>query len=522
MASGTTLSRATGFLRLAAMTYALGVAQTRLADAYNVANTTPNIIYELVLGGVLTSVLVPVIVEWAQQRGREEASEMAGSMLGTAVVLLTAVTAVVILAAPLVVRLYTMQARGPAADAQRALATFFLRWFAPQILFYGLGAVVGGLLNAHRRFAATAFAPVFNNLVVIATFLMFAALPGPDRPTPDGITATQRLVLAVGTTLGVVAMTVALWPPLRRLGLRIRPRLDARHEAIRRIGRLALWTTVYVLANQVGLLVVIVLATGVTGYTAYTSAFILFQLPYAIFSVSIMTALLPELSARWASGERDAFRALLARGVRSSGFIVIPAALGYMVLARPIVGLVLEHGVTTAADAELVAGILVFFSIGLFSFSTFLLFLQAFYAMQDTATPALVNVAAVALNTVVNVVFFELWGVRGLALGHATAYTFAAVTCAVILRRRLGGLEGRTVMRHLGKVVAAAGVMAAVAYAASRALGGVAPPGELAGQTIAALGPVAVGLFSYAGLTLMLRIEGLSALRASVRRRIRS
>src|SRR5206468_6699845 len=219
-----------------------------------------------------------------------------------------------------IVRLYTVNVRPSHLVAERELATFFLRWFMPQIVFYGLGAVATGLLNAHRRFAVPMFAPILNNLVVIATMLAFAAMPGPAHPTVDGVTTAQRYVLAIGTTLGVVAMTVALWPSLRRLGFRFRWRLEWRSEAIRRIARLAAWVFLYVLINQLGLLQIIVLAAGHTGYTAYISAFTFFQLPHAIFAVSIMTALLPPLSSHWAAGEATAFRVLLARGIRSTAF----------------------------------------------------------------------------------------------------------------------------------------------------------------------------------------------------------
>src|SRR5439155_16310621 len=168
-----------------------------------------------------------------------------------------------------------------------------LRWFMPQIVFYGLGAVIIGLLNAHRKFAAPMFAPILNNVIVIATMLAFAAMSSQEHPTVSGVTGAQKLVLAIGTTLGVVAMTVVLLPSLRRLGFRLRWRFDWRHEAVRKIARLAAWVFVYVAMNQLGLLVVIILAAKKVEYTAYSAAFIMFQLPHAIFAVSIMTALLP-------------------------------------------------------------------------------------------------------------------------------------------------------------------------------------------------------------------------------------
>ena len=521
MSVGTTLSRLTGFLRLSAMAYAIGVANSRLADAYNVANNTPNIVYELVLGGILTSVFVPVFVEWLDTRGREEAWDVARSVLTITLVALGGIMVVTMVAAPVLVRLYTLDVHGPGAAAERDLATFFLRWFMPQIVFYGLGAVATGLLNAHRRFAAPMFAPILNNLIVIGTMLTFAAMPG--SATLGGITAAQKLVLAIGTTLGVVAMTIVLVPSLRRIGFRFRWRFRLRHEAVRRIARLALWVFVYVAANQVGLLVVIVLAAGDKSYTAYAAAFILFQLPHAIFAVSIMTALLPELSSRWAEGDRDGFRLLLARGLRSTAFIVVPAALGYIALAGPIVRLLLQHGAASGPATQVTARILVLFSLGLFSFSAFQLLLRAYYAMQDTRTPALVNVAAVALNTAANLVYFFGFGlgVEGLALGHATAYTFGAIVLIVLIRRRLGGLEGRIVLSGVARVVVGALATAGAAYLASRGLGALVDTGSLPGQLVQVGGAVLAGLVVFLAAALILRMEDLQVLKELVIRRRR-
>jgi putative peptidoglycan lipid II flippase len=522
MSVGTGLSRLTGLLRVSAMAYAIGVAHNSVTEAYNIANNTPNIVYELVLGGVLTSVFVPVFVEWLDTRGQEEASELARSVLSIALVVLTAILIVTLVAAPLFIRLYTLRlGHGASADAERALGTFFLRWFMPQIVFYGIGAVATGLLNAHRRFAVPMFAPILNNIIVIGTMLAFAAIHGDTSPTAAGISGAQKLVLAVGTTLGVIAMTAALWPSLRRLGFRWRWSFHWRHEAVRRIGRLALWVFVYVAVNQLGLLVIIILAAEKTAYAAYTAAFILFQLPHAIFAVSIMTALLPAMSSRWTDGDREGFRVMLARGLRGTAFIVIPAAAGYVALAGPIVRLLLQHGAASGAQTQLVARILVFFSIGLFSFSAFQLLLRAFYATQDTRTPALINVAAVSINTGMNFLFFHLYGVRGLALGHATAYTFAAVVAAVAIRRRLGGLEGRVVLAGLGKVLVGAAATCAAAYLTARALAGPLDIDTLAGQALQVLGAVAAGLAAFLALAVLLRMEDLQLLRGYLGARFR-
>lgn len=527
MSVGTSLSRITGFLRLSAMAWAIGITETRIADAYNVANTTPNIIYELALGGILSSVFVPVFVEWLERHGEEDAFDVARRVLSIATVLLSSIAVLGIVFAPWILRLYTVGIADPnRRAATEEMGTFFLRFFMPQILFYGIGAVATGLLNARRRFAAPMFAPILNNLTVLVTFVVYGLLAGPDRGDPsDPITTAQQLVLALGTTLGVVLMTAALWPSLRRMGFRWRWRGNWRHEAVLRIGRLAKWTVIYVLANQVGYLIILMIALHQQGgYTAYGAAFILFQLPYAIFAVSIFTALLPALSSRWSAEDLPGFRAMLSQGLRMTGFIVIPAALGYMVLAGPIVRLILELGVAGARSAELVSQMLALFSIGLFSFAGFQLLLRAFYSMQDTRTPALVNIGSLAVNVAANLVFvFALdMGVKGLALGHATAYTVAALALAILLRKRLHGLDGRALGIGLARTIVAAVFTAAGAWLTSTAIANALPSGSTGALALQVLTSVAVGLIIFLAAAAILRMEELAMVRRSLARRFSS
>jgi putative peptidoglycan lipid II flippase len=521
MAVGTALSRLTGFLRVAAMAFALGVAESRLADAYTVANNIPNIVYELILGGVLTSVFVPVFVHQMARRSVDQARRSAQAVMTVTFLVLLAVTVIGILAAPWIVKLYTLRVPSPDREAVQELATLFLRFFMPQILLYGMGAVATGLLNANRRFAVPMFAPILNNLVVIGTFIAFAVVTE-GTPTPATVTFGQKLVLAIGTTAGVAAMTFVLWPSLRAVGFRWRWRAEPRNEAVRSLVRLSGWAVVYVVVNQLGLLVVIVLAGAQQGaYAAYQIAFIFFQLPHAIFSVSIMTALLPSLSEDWVRQDRDDFRRDLARGIRASAFVVVPAAAGYLVLAEPIVRLLIEHGVATPASTDLVASVLTFFAIGLFQFSAFMLCLRAFYAMRDTRTPALINVVAVGVNTVANLALFPVLGVRGLALGHALAYTFAATTATLLLRRRLGGLDGGQLARSLVRILAAAVLTGAAAWGASTLIFRTLGADTLGEQIIQVGAGVLAGLIIFVGAALLFRMEEFELVKRTVMGRIR-
>ncbi len=523
MSVGTTLSRITGYLRLSAQAAALGFSA--LGNTYSTANTTPNIVYELVLGGILTSVFVPVFVEWLQTHGRAEAWLVADRILTLALVVLAAVAVLGAVFAPQIIRLYLSASEASNKEAQIELGAFFLRWFMPQIVFYGVGAVATGLLQAERRFAAPMFAPILNNLSVIATFGIYALLLGDGTASVASITVAEKSVLAAGTTFGVAAMTLALWPSLRRLGFRWHVRFDWNHPAVRRLGKLAVWVVVYVVANQLAYVAIIVF-TGTfppDGYQVYASAFILFQLPHAIVAVSIFTALLPSMSGRWADRDLEALRGLFSRGVRNTVVVIVPAALGYIAIALPIVRLLLQHGRALPADAEDIARTLQAFAVGLPFFSGFQLLTRTFYSMQDTRTPALVNVAAAIVNLAANFVYLALgWGLPGLALGHATSYVFATVVCLVVLRKRLGGIDGARILATLVRVIPASLLASGAALLASRLIrhafgsdtGNLSRLAEVSGGVVA-------GLLVFAISTLIVKIDEADALKDAVLRRIR-
>jgi putative peptidoglycan lipid II flippase len=523
MSVGTTLSRVTGYIRLSAQTAALGVSA--LGNTYATANTTPNIVYELVLGGILTSVFVPVFVEWLQKHGREEAWLVADRILTLALVVLAAVAVLGAIFAPQIIRLYLSASDATDKEAQIALGAFFLRWFMPQIVFYGVGAVATGLLQAERRFAAPMFAPILNNLSVIATFGIYALLVGHGTASVEGITFAEKTVLAAGTTFGVAAMTLALWPSLRRLGFRWHLRFDWNHPAVRRLGKLALWVVVYVAANQLAYIAVIVFATGFSGngYQIYSSAFILFQLPHAIVAVSIFTALLPPMSSRWADQDLDGLRTLFSRGIRDTLVVIVPAALGYIALAFPIVRLLLQHGRAQPDDVADIARTLQAFAVGLPFFSAFQLLTRTFYSMQDTRTPALVNVAAAIVNVVANFLYLAFgWGLPGLALGHATSYVFATLVCLVLLRKRLGKIDGTRIMATLIRVIPASLLAAGAALLASRLIRDAFGSGAGTLSRLAEVsGGVIAGLLVFGMSTLIVKIDEADEVKDVVLRRFR-
>jgi putative peptidoglycan lipid II flippase len=508
---GTGLSRVTGLFRTVALTYAIGT--TLVAEGYNLANTTPNIVYDLLLGGVLSATLVPVFVD----RFERDDEEGVSAIVTVTVAVLVAVTVVAVLAAPLIFKLYTWDKTPARAHELERVGVPLLRWFLPQILFYGLTALGTALLNARRRFAAPAFAPVLNNIVVIAALLWFAHKAG-RNPQADTVIhdSTLMLLLGLGTTAGIVAMTVALWPSIRASGVRLRWRFRPRDPAVRRVASLSRWTLGYVVANQVALTITLALAARTPGgASVYTYAFVFFQLPYGLFAVSIMTTFTPDLASAANQDDLPRFRERFALGARLMTLVVLPASVGYLLLARPLVSALLAHGSFGGNSPVITADVLANFAVGLIGFSLYLYALRGFYAFHDTRTPFLLNLVENAINIVLAFALVGRYGVQGVAFSYSVAYLLAAVVALAVLRRRVGRLGGTELVSAFARIVAATAVMAGAVWLASRAVGSDHGTGAVTRVVVGVL----VGTVVYAVSALALRVDDLRGLRDRLLRR---
>jgi putative peptidoglycan lipid II flippase len=515
---GTALSRVTGFMRVAAISYALGVST--LAGVYSWANETPNIVYELLLGGVLTATLVPQFVRHLQDKDDDATSAVfTVAMLG-----LLVITIVGVVAAPLIARLYLINVHGTARADQLKLGTAFIRLFMPQMLFYGLTALASAVLQARRQFAAAALAPILNNVVVIAIFFALPRIA--DGPfTVPGVLDDDGLMLLIGlgTTAGILAMSLALLPALRAARVHLRFLADFRHAAVRRVMALSGWTIGYVAANQIALAIVIVLANGVElssqkghgGAFVYNNAYLLFVLPYGLLAFPIMTAVLPELAAAGRRVDRPALRHRFARTLRLSLTVLIPAAAVAVALARPITAALLQRGAFTNDDTRIVANTLVGFAVGLPFFSSYLFGLRAFYAMDDTKTPFLFGCLQNLVNVVLAFAFFDWLGINGLAFAHSGAYAVAAVVTLVTLGRRVGSLRGRGLEMLVLRIVPVAAAAGTAAWLIGKWHGW-----DSSGQAVVStlLGLGAAGAITIVGL-LALRVEEFSEVLGLVLRR---
>ena len=506
MAAGTAVSRLTGLLRIVALAYAVS---GYLADAYNLANTTPNMLYDIVLGGVLAATFIPVFVDRLATRDEGDAWRAISSVVTIAAVVLVTMTVVFWVLAPQVIGAYTAFAHATRATvsrlaAEKSVATTLLRWFVPQVALYGFIALVEALLNTRRRFAAPMWVPIANNVVVIGVLLWFHAIAGRVRSLAEAQAHPgQLLLLGLGTTLGVVLQALLLVPSLRGIGLgRLRWRWDPRHEAVRTVVRLGGWTFGFVVANQAALYVVLALAVGVPHHlstdpvSSYTYAYTFMQVPYSVVAVSIMSAVTPDLSERWATGDVAAFRKRLSAGLRATLAVILPAAVGLLILAKPAVALVLGHGSTSVTSAEDTGAALAMFSLGLPGFCAYLYIVRVLQSMQRTRVAFWLYVVENGINVVLAVALVHPLGVRGLALSLSVAYTVAAVCGVVVLRRWLGALGPRGTWSPLRRVIGASVAMGVVVLLVSNVSGATQGVGLLVrvGAALVAGAVVYVGL----------------------------
>ncbi|MFF4007130.1 murein biosynthesis integral membrane protein MurJ [Streptomyces sp. NPDC001717] len=524
MAAGSIVSRATGFVRSAVVVAALGTGL--LGDGYAVANTVPNILYILLIGGALNAVFVPELVRAAKEH-EDGGAAYTDRLLTACTAALLVVTAAAVLAAPLIVSAYTGYSGG-----QESTTVALARYCLPQILFYGLFTLLGQVLNARGRFGAMMWTPVLNNLVVIAVFGLFLFLA---HDAADGLTASDTRLLGLGTTAGIVVQALALVPSLRAARFRWRPRFDWRGSGLTRPLRNAGWLVLLVLTNQLAYWVVTRLSTATgqqavdaglaagAGYTAYSNAYLLWMVPQGIVTVSLVTALMPRMSAAATDGDLARVRADVSYALRSSAALVVPASALFAALAPWVIGSVFEYGRTGAADVAVMAGMLAAFAPGLISYSAQYVLSRGFYALSDTRTPFFLNLVIAALNAGLSAAAYLLlpprWAVTGMAAACSIAFTAGAAVTAYVLARRLGPRAGtRTeggasaVATHL-RLVTACVPAAAAGYAVARAAD---PLGNVA-AVAAGTGALALVVVLLAG---PLRLVEITDLLGSLRRKI--
>ena len=458
MAVGTLTSRITGVLRDVALVAAIGTAV--FSDGYSVANSIPNIIYILIAGGAINSVFIPALVR-RMQDDEDNGQIFANRLLTLIGVLLIGIVTLTVIFAPLIIRLY---ATATWSSTELHAATIFAYWCLPQIFFYGVYTLVSQVLNARSIFALPMFAPIANNLIVIATAIGFMAITD-GVPNAQSVSSAEINLLGAGTLLGVAVQAILLLPALKKSGFKFQPRFDFRGSGLMKMGDLAIWTFGFVMINQISFLIISNLTTyanvlannsGATaiGFTSYQKGQLMMMLPHAIITVSLITALLPRLSKNAHLKDDHAFGEQLTSTVRLVAAFIIPCA-GLLAITGPTVGILLYgHGAATMAEGASVGLIASVFALGLPAFSVFYTLLRSYYAREDTRTPFLINLGFNAIHISIAVLLFyrvdSEYKVASIALAYSIAYT---LICAITWRRVCRDITALRANRNLQMIV---------------------------------------------------------------------
>ncbi len=466
----TLVSRLTGYLRDKVIAILLGAGMR--SDAFFVAFRIPNMLREIIGEGAMSSAVIPVYTEVGARRSEEEARAFVGRVAGTFALILTAITALGILASPWLVDLLAGQFH--ATPGKFELTVVLNRWIFPYILLVSLAALCQAILNAHHRFAAAAAAPIFLNVAVILSALVIS--PRLAEPTYG---------LAIGVLLGGVLQIAVQIPQLRRLRAVGRPALGWRDPAVRSVLLLMSPRLLAYGINSVNTVVSTRFAAslGDSSVSHMYYANRLKELVLGGFAVSVATAILPLLSKQALAPDRESFKDNLAFALRLIAFVTVPATVGLVVLRVPIVRVLFEGGRFGSADTVATAGALATLAAGLFFFASVRIIVPAFYALKNTTLPVVAAFADAAVFVVLCTLLTGPLGLAGIGLAASAAAAVNVGVLIVALRRREGSLQGRALASSLLRIAAAAAVMGGLL----RAVGRVIPQSAYAGWIGAAL-----------------------------------
>ncbi len=466
MALGTIISRITGFIRGILIVAVLGTAL--LADTYNVANTMPNILYNLLVGGALTAIFIPQLV---RSFDHEDGGDGFASRLITTISIILFVLVVIgMIFAPALVRLYAPEFFTSGFEVEKDIAIAFTRYCLPQIFFLGLFTMLGQVANARGSFGPLMWAPIANNIVGIVLFGSFLIFS--PAISIDSISSLQVQILGLGTTLSVVVQALVLLPVIKKLGIKLRPQWGL--KGLGKSFGLAGWTLVYVLISQLGYLVTVNVATsaavrsaqeGITrgvGYTPYTFAYFVMLLPYSIVTISIITAILPHISRLALEKKASEVREQLIRAIKLVGVITVPSAVAFL-LFGPLITSVIFVGIPLE-DARYIGYVLAALSFGLVAFSINLILIRGFNAFEDTRTQVLsiliINIIAVALSYVSLFTLQNQWVTVGLGFAFSISYIVGLLVTLSLLKKHTGVISIREFAgQHVRLFAASAAVM---------------------------------------------------------------
>ena len=525
MAIGTIISRITGFIGGVIMIATLGTAL--LADAFNVANTTPNILYNLLVGGALTAIFVPQLVRAFDDAdgGHLFASRLVTTISGILLVLVI----IGVIFAPQLVYIYAPSFSTPGFETEREIAIAFTRYCLPQIFFLGLFTMLGQVANARGSFAPLMWAPIANNLVVIVVFSAFL-IKWPSVNV-DSITSTQIQILGWGTTAGIIVQALILIPVVKRSGIKIRPKWGV--AGLGKSFSLAGWTLVYVLISQIGYLITVNVATtaavdsakaGITtgvGFTPFKNAYLIMLLPYSIVTISIVTALLPHMSKLAINKKIEDVKEQLLRAIKTVAVLTIPSSVAFL-LFGPLITEVLFFGIDKN-DGIYIGYVLSALSLGLVAFSINLVLIRGFNAFEDTRTQVwsilIINIISVGLSYLFLAVLPSDWVTVGLGVAFSVSYLIGLFITLRLLKKHTGTIHIREFIGQHGRLLSAALIAMLPIFAISQYFGWVGSDQSSLIRAIELLFVIVAGALGYFFAAKALRISEVSGITALILRR---
>jgi putative peptidoglycan lipid II flippase len=483
-------------------------------DAYNVAYRIPNLVRDLFAEGAMSSAFVPTFTRHLANDGKPSAWRLANNVINGLIVITGVLVVIGIVFAEPLVSLFAGAYRETPGKLE--LTVFLTRLMLPFLTFVAIAAACMGMLNSLHRFFIPALSPAMYNIATIAcALLLVPVMPALGFPAIAGI--------AIGSLVGGAAQLALQWPVLRREGFRYRPRLDWHDESLRRVLILMGPGTLGLAATQVNVFVNTVLATGQgTGAVSWLNyAFRLMYLPIGLFGISVATATLPAVSRHAAANDGANIRKTVADGISLMLTLNVPATVGLMLLAGPIVQVIFERAAFTPSDTAATAAALQLYAVGLVGYSVVRITSPVFYALQQNRTPVIVSMATVAVNAALNIMLVDVMGYRGLALGTSIAALFNATVLMVLLRRSLGGIDGGRMFGSFVRVAAASAIMGIVTLAAAAGLERVIAGAGLVPQILRLAITIGVSLAAFAAAAHALHIREFRAGAALIARRFR-
>ncbi|MBZ4653305.1 MAG: mviN2 [Peptococcaceae bacterium] len=484
------LSRIIGYVRDMVILARFG--QNKFTDAYNAAFSIPDFLYYLLVGGALSSAFIPVFSSYIATQKEEDGWRVASTIFNIVIILMLVGITIGFIFAPALIYILVPGFSSDNLD----LTVKMTRIMFLQTFFMALNGISMGILNSYQHFLAPAVGSVMYNLGIIVIGLLLAPSFG-------------IVGFAIGVVVGAALNFAVQLPALLKLGLRYRPIMDLSHPGVKKIGTLILPVLIGLSVTHFNLFVNQNLGSSLPEgmITALRNAQRIMQLPIGVFAIAIAVAVFPTLTGHAARGEKEEFKKTMSLGVRTIIFVTLPAAVGLIALKTPVVRLLFQQGKFTVEDTRATAYALLFYSIGLFAYSVIQLLNRVFYSLQDTRTPVTVGIGTILVNIALNFLLIKPLGHGGLALAYSIAGIVNLLGLLIILRQKIGGIDGKRILASFSKTLLVSLVMGVLAYLGAWFTEILVGTTTKFGQLLQVGVGVSIGVLVFTALVLLLKME---------------